>query len=41
MSKEWFEVVNRRDDELISGKVQGIPFEEVLCKARQKIEKIR
>ena len=35
VSKEWIELAERRADELISGKVQGIPAEEVFRKLRQ------
>ena len=36
MDKLWASEAKRRADDLISGKVQGIPGEEVLAEARRR-----
>ena len=37
LSKEWLEEIERRSEEIRSGKVQGIPWEEVKEKVRQGV----
>jgi putative addiction module component (TIGR02574 family) len=37
LSEEWMAEIQRRSDELESGKVKGIPWEEVKRKTREKL----
>lgn len=39
IDKKWIEVAKRRLHELKSGKVQGIPGEEVFAKVRERFSK--
>jgi putative addiction module component (TIGR02574 family) len=38
LGEEWLEEINRRAAEMESGKVKGIPWEEVRRKTREKLE---
>ena len=36
VEKEWLEELDRREEEMASGKVVGVPFEEMMRKLEEK-----